>query len=91
MDSLSFSSLSLIFFFYLSLPPFNMSKAGDTKPKTLMTHLIAGGSAGLVEACTCHPLDTIKVRMQLSKSGSRSKGVMGHDLSIQCTFILGLT
>ncbi|CAO3695621.1 unnamed protein product [Umbelopsis ramanniana] len=51
-----------------------MSKAGDTKPKTLMTHLIAGGSAGLVEACTCHPLDTIKVRMQLSKSGSRSKG-----------------
>ncbi|CAM0138488.1 unnamed protein product [Umbelopsis sp. WA50703] len=48
-----------------------MSKASDTKPKTLLTHLVAGGSAGLVEACTCHPLDTIKVRMQLSKSGSR--------------------
>ncbi|CAO3668929.1 unnamed protein product [Umbelopsis vinacea] len=51
-----------------------MSKAGDTKPKTLMTHLVAGGSAGLIEACTCHPLDTIKVRMQLSKSGSRGVG-----------------
>jgi solute carrier family 25 citrate transporter 1 len=53
-----------------------MSKAGDTKPKTLMTHLVAGGSAGLIEACTCHPLDTIKVRMQLSKSGSRGVGVI---------------
>ncbi|KAI8579434.1 hypothetical protein K450DRAFT_242152 [Umbelopsis ramanniana AG] len=62
------------FFFTFPFPPFNMSKAGDAKPKTLLTHLIAGGSAGLVEACTCHPLDTIKVRMQLSKSGSRTKG-----------------
>ncbi|KAJ9112684.1 hypothetical protein QFC22_006186 [Naganishia vaughanmartiniae] len=34
----------------------------------LMTHLVAGGLAGLAEACVCHPLDTIKVRMQLSKS-----------------------
>ncbi|KAJ9095290.1 hypothetical protein QFC21_005656 [Naganishia friedmannii] len=34
----------------------------------LMTHLVAGGLAGLAEACICHPLDTIKVRMQLSKS-----------------------
>lgn len=34
----------------------------------LTTHLIAGGIAGLAEACVCHPLDTIKVRMQLSKS-----------------------
>lgn len=42
------------------------------KPKTLVTHLLAGGTAGLIEACSCHPLDTIKVRMQLSKSGVRS-------------------
>jgi solute carrier family 25 citrate transporter 1 len=34
----------------------------------LTTHLIAGGIAGMAEACVCHPLDTIKVRMQLSKS-----------------------
>ncbi|CAO3659993.1 unnamed protein product [Umbelopsis vinacea] len=42
------------------------------KPKTLVTHLVAGGAAGLIEACSCHPLDTIKVRMQLSKSGARN-------------------
>ncbi|KAJ2449305.1 Mitochondrial succinate-fumarate transporter [Coemansia sp. RSA 2336] len=36
------------------------------KPKaTLTTHLFAGGAAGLAEAMCCHPLDTIKVRMQL--------------------------
>ncbi|KAJ9119317.1 hypothetical protein QFC24_005788 [Naganishia onofrii] len=48
----------------------------------LMTHLVAGGLAGLAEACVwlvdaeadsgwyvrSHPLDTVKVRMQLSKS-----------------------
>ncbi|WWC92762.1 uncharacterized protein L201_007721 [Kwoniella dendrophila CBS 6074] len=34
----------------------------------LSTHLLAGGVAGLAEALACHPLDTIKVRMQLSKS-----------------------
>ncbi|CCH40587.1 Calcium-binding mitochondrial carrier protein [Wickerhamomyces ciferrii] len=33
-------------------------------------NLIAGGTAGLFEALCCHPLDTIKVRMQLHrKSG----------------------
>ncbi|KAF1801050.1 mitochondrial carrier domain-containing protein [Mucor lusitanicus] len=50
-----------------------MSRNTNSKQKTpLVTHLVAGGAAGLMEACTCHPLDTIKVRMQLSKSGSRS-------------------
>ncbi|KAJ1942851.1 Mitochondrial succinate-fumarate transporter [Linderina macrospora] len=34
--------------------------------KTLTTHLFAGGAAGLAEALCCHPLDTIKVRMQLN-------------------------
>ncbi|KAL9933193.1 hypothetical protein V8E36_007911 [Tilletia maclaganii] len=38
------------------------------------THLIAGGIAGFAEACTCHPLDTIKVRMQLSKRGGKGAG-----------------
>ncbi|RUS23542.1 hypothetical protein BC938DRAFT_474976 [Jimgerdemannia flammicorona] len=49
-----------------------MSKDASAKPKSLLVHLLAGGSAGLVEACTCHPLDTIKVRMQLSRSGNRN-------------------
>ncbi|KAJ2890429.1 Mitochondrial succinate-fumarate transporter, partial [Coemansia aciculifera] len=44
-----------------------------TKPQTakktsLSTHLLAGGAAGLAEAMCCHPLDTIKVRMQLKNS-----------------------
>jgi hypothetical protein len=48
------------------------------RPKTLVTHLVAGGAAGLIEACSCHPLDTIKVRMQLSKSGARNAAVCIH-------------
>lgn len=47
-------------------------KPGQTP---LSTHLVAGGTAGLFEALVCHPLDTIKVRMQLSKSGRGGKGV----------------
>ena len=36
------------------------------KPKkNLAMHLIAGGVAGCCEAIACHPLDTIKVRLQL--------------------------
>lgn len=45
-----------------------MSKTESQKKVPLSTHLIAGGVAGAAEALACHPLDTIKVRMQLSKS-----------------------
>lgn len=47
-----------------------MSKPNSNNGKKvpLSTHLIAGGLAGGAEALACHPLDTIKVRMQLSKS-----------------------
>ncbi|WWC73746.1 uncharacterized protein I206_107718 [Kwoniella pini CBS 10737] len=46
-----------------------ISNPANIKEKIpLSTHLIAGGIAGLAEATVCHPLDTIKVRMQLSKS-----------------------
>jgi solute carrier family 25 (mitochondrial citrate transporter), member 1 len=34
----------------------------------------AGGGAGAMEALVCHPLDTIKVRMQLSRR-ARQPGV----------------
>ena len=37
------------------------------KPASAATNLIAGGGAGMMEALACHPLDTIKVRMQLSR------------------------
>lgn len=35
--------------------------------KDPLLHLIAGGTAGLVESSICHPLDTIKTRAQLRK------------------------
>ncbi|KAI0201373.1 mitochondrial carrier [Astrocystis sublimbata] len=37
------------------------------KAPSAATNLIAGGGAGMMEALVCHPLDTIKVRMQLSR------------------------
>ncbi|KAJ2350838.1 Mitochondrial succinate-fumarate transporter [Coemansia erecta] len=45
-----------------------MSASNKSAKPTLSTHLLAGGAAGLVEAMCCHPLDTIKVRMQLRNS-----------------------
>ncbi|KAI1469270.1 mitochondrial carrier [Daldinia caldariorum] len=41
-------------------------KDGKSSP-TAAINLIAGGGAGMMEALVCHPLDTIKVRMQLSR------------------------
>lgn len=44
------------------------TKVNDGKPPpSAATNLIAGGGAGMMEALVCHPLDTIKVRMQLSR------------------------
>mmetsp|Transcript_35311 Transcript_35311/g.85654 ORF Transcript_35311/g.85654 Transcript_35311/m.85654 type:complete len:387 (+) Transcript_35311:110-1270(+) len=43
------------------------SKSSKSKNGPLQ-HLIAGGGAGLVESSICHPLDTIKTRMQLRKN-----------------------
>ena len=39
----------------------------DNKKKHPMLHLVAGGCAGFVESSVCHPLDTIKTRMQLRR------------------------
>lgn len=39
--------------------------SGNNGKKSLTTHFVAGGGAGFIEAVACHPLDTIKVRMQL--------------------------
>ena len=45
-----------------------MSSKELNKKKNPLQHLIAGGCAGLVESSVCHPLDTIKTRMQLRKN-----------------------
>jgi solute carrier family 25 citrate transporter 1 len=63
-------------------PPTATAKATTTTPvatsapakkkKHPVQHLIAGGCAGFVESSVCHPLDTIKTRMQLRKNQSDS-------------------
>ncbi|MCJ1314610.1 hypothetical protein MMC25_008292 [Agyrium rufum] len=56
------------------------------KATSAATNLIAGGSAGMMEALVCHPLDTIKVRMQLSRRarlpGAKRRGFLltGRDI-----------
>mgnify|MGYP003363295357 FL=1 len=61
------------------------------KPKGSQTErriidLLAGGTAGLFEALCCHPLDTIKVRMQLYKKsnhpGQRAPGLVKTGVEI---------
>jgi solute carrier family 25 citrate transporter 1 len=39
-------------------------------------HLVAGGAAGLVESSCCHPLDTIKTRMQLRRQATSVEKVV---------------
>ena len=38
------------------------------KENNSLLNLLAGGFSGFCEATSCHPLDTIKVRMQLSRT-----------------------
>lgn len=68
---------------------FTMSQKSSTP---LAIHLIAGGTAGFAEACVCHPLDTIKVRMQLSRSKQgRGRGFIKTGIMIaQKESFLGL-
>lgn len=57
--------------------------AEKKKSKNAAIDLIAGGTAGLFEALCCHPLDTIKVRMQLSsKAGKKSLGFVQTGIQI---------
>ena len=46
------------------------------KKKKPIQHLIAGGTAGFVESSVCHPLDTIKTRMQLRRQNTRKSTVV---------------
>ncbi|KAG9312142.1 mitochondrial carrier domain-containing protein [Chiua virens] len=59
-----------------------MPRNGEKKPVGFATHITAGGIAGAMEA----PLDTIKVRMQLSKSGAtpgtKPRGVIATGIRI---------
>lgn len=45
--------------------------------KTFMANLVAGGGAGFMESCICHPLDTVKTRMQLQRNRGAAMGPFG--------------
>lgn len=47
----------------------------SSKKKNPALQLIAGGTAGFVESSICHPLDTIKTRMQLRRQQSTLNAV----------------
>ncbi|ROT40805.1 mitochondrial carrier [Sodiomyces alkalinus F11] len=61
-------------------------KQDGKTPPSAATNLIAGGGAGMMEALACHPLDTIKVRMQLSRrsrtAGGPSRGFIRTGVEI---------
>ncbi|CAM9134855.1 unnamed protein product [Ectocarpus sp. 12 AP-2014] len=50
--------------------------------KNPVMHLVAGGVAGVVESSCCHPLDTVKTRMQLRIKGGSTKGPLRTASSI---------
>jgi hypothetical protein len=51
------------------------SQPAAPKKKHPMMHLVAGGMAGFVESSICHPLDTIKTRMQLRRQAQTVEAV----------------
>ncbi|KAF9892431.1 hypothetical protein FE257_001539 [Aspergillus nanangensis] len=58
----------------------------NRKTTSPAVNLIAGGGAGMMEALVCHPLDTIKVRMQLSRRanapGMKTRGFVATGAEI---------
>ncbi|KAJ5604086.1 hypothetical protein N7537_007042 [Penicillium hordei] len=62
------------------------AKTANQKRTSPAVNLIAGGGAGMMEALVCHPLDTIKVRMQLSRRatapGAKPRGFVATGVQI---------
>ncbi|KAJ5329540.1 hypothetical protein MYU51_007113 [Penicillium brevicompactum] len=62
------------------------AKNANSKRTSPAVNLIAGGGAGMMEALVCHPLDTIKVRMQLSRRatapGAKPRGFVATGVQI---------
>lgn len=70
-------------FVFSKLPKTKKNKMSDNnkKPKkNLVIHLFSGAVAGCAEALTCHPLDTIKVRLQLRGERSARKPTVASNL-----------
>lgn len=58
-----------------------MSK--DQKKKNPLQHVIAGGCAGFIESSVCHPLDTIKTRMQLRRQTQTLEAVRARSSFVE--------
>ncbi len=59
------------------------SKDPKAKKKNPLEHLIAGGTAGFVESSICHPLDTIKTRMQLRSQSQTLEAVRARSSLVE--------
>jgi hypothetical protein len=59
-----------------------MSKE-QPKKKSPWEHLVAGGMAGFVESSVCHPLDTIKTRMQLRRQSNTLEAVRARSSLVE--------
>jgi len=55
----------------------NNGSSKAPKKKKPIQHLLAGGTAGFVESSVCHPLDTIKTRMQLRRQNTLKGRALG--------------
>lgn len=62
------------------------NQSSDRKKKHPGLQLIAGGAAGLVESSVCHPLDTIKTRMQLRRQQTSIEAVRARSSLSEPTF-----
>ncbi len=63
-----------------------MSNSSTRKKKHPGLQLLAGGAAGLVESSICHPLDTIKTRMQLRRQQTSMEAVRARSSLAEPTF-----
>lgn len=58
-----------------------------SKLSPVAINLLSGWGAGIAEALACHPLDTVKVRMQIAKTSGAVRKMpssRSHGISLIC-------
>lgn len=68
------------------MPNSSNNSSSGKKKKHPGLQLLAGGTAGLVESSVCHPLDTIKTRMQLRRQQTSMEAVRARSSLSEPTF-----
>jgi len=64
---------------------------GNKKNQHVGLQLLAGGAAGFVESSICHPLDTIKTRMQLRKQPSAAASLTNTTVAMKRSSVVDPT